>query len=95
MEKLFESGISDGWVLDAIKKELRAEKWETALRKLNNYLEDPASPEQAQATYLKAVCLHKLGRQKQAQQMVQRLMQRWPDSKYTQTAQKQVQAEGP
>lgn len=63
---------------DAFRAEMRAGRFEDALRKIENYLSDPESPDRPEAVYLRVVCLEQLGRRREAARACRGYLERWP-----------------
>ena len=63
---------------DAFRTDMRKGRFEDALRKIENYLSDPESPDRQEAVYLRAVCLDRLGRRSEAARVCRDYLERWP-----------------
>jgi hypothetical protein len=72
-------GQEGGWILDSLREEMERGRFEDALRKLNNYLSDPESPNRPEALFLKAVCLERLMRFGDAGRVYRDYLRQWPD----------------
>jgi len=66
------------WIFDDLRADIESGEWELVLHRLENYLSDPESPNRAEAVFLKAVCLEKLGRLKEARQTYRDYLIKWP-----------------
>ena len=69
------------WIFDGIKSDIRARKFDDALRKLNNYLDDPTAPHADEALFLKGLCLEQMGNKTEAVRVFVNYLQRWPGGK--------------
>jgi ferric-dicitrate binding protein FerR (iron transport regulator) len=66
------------WIFDDLRADIDRGNWEVVLHRLENYLLDPESPNRAEAIFLRAVCLEKLGRLKEAHQGYRTYLEKWP-----------------
>ena len=66
------------WIFDDLRADIARGEWEVVLHRLENYLADPESPSRDEAIFLKAVCLEKLGRIKEAHQAYRNYLIKWP-----------------
>jgi hypothetical protein len=66
------------WIFDDLRADIARGEWEVVLHRLENYLSDPESPNRSEAIFLKAVCLEKLGRLKEAHQSYRDYLIKWP-----------------
>jgi hypothetical protein len=66
------------WIFDDLRADIDRGNWEVVLHRLENYLSDPESPNRAEAIFLRAVCLEKLGRLKEAHQGYRTYLEKWP-----------------
>jgi len=67
-----------GWIFDDLRADIDRGRWDTVLHRLENYLADPESPSRNEAIFLKAVCLEKLTRLKEAHQTYRDYLIKWP-----------------
>jgi hypothetical protein len=74
------------WIFDDLRADIARGEWETVLHRLENYLLDPESPNRAEAIFLKAVCLEKLGRLKEAHRAYRDYLIKWPAGNRAQKA---------
>ena len=70
-----------GWIFDDLRADIARGRWDTVLHRLENYLADPESPNRGEAVFLKAVCLEKLERLKEAHQTYRDYLLKWPAGK--------------
>lgn len=66
------------WIFDDLRADIARGEWDVVLHRLENYLSDPESPNRSEAIFLKAVCLEKLGRAKEAHQTYRDYLIKWP-----------------
>ena len=67
-----------GWIFDDLRADIARGHWDVVLHRLENYLADPESPSRDEAIFLKAVCLEKLNRLKEAHQTYRDYLLKWP-----------------
>lgn len=66
------------WIFDDLRADIDRGRWDVVLHHLENYLADPESPNRQEAVFLKAVCLEKLKRPREAQQTYRDYLIKWP-----------------
>jgi hypothetical protein len=69
------------WIFDDLRTDIARGQWDVVLHRLENYLADPESPSRDEAVFLKAVCLEKLHRLKEAHQTYRDYLLKWPAGK--------------
>ncbi|MBN2498299.1 MAG: FecR domain-containing protein [Deltaproteobacteria bacterium] len=67
-----------GWIFDEIRAAMERGDHGAALRMLDNFLGDPDSPDKDRAMLLKAACLERTGRSREAQRIYREYLSRWP-----------------
>ncbi len=70
-----------GWIFDDFRSDMAKGRFESVLRKLENYLADPDSPGRDEATFMQAVCCEKLGRRREAIRNYRKYLMTWPTGK--------------
>ncbi|HOX44959.1 MAG TPA: FecR domain-containing protein [Myxococcota bacterium] len=82
LQALVESLYQDtAWIFDELRDDMARGRFDRVLARIENYLADPDSPNRAEALFLKAVCLEKLGRTREARALYQDYLIRWPDGR--------------
>jgi ferric-dicitrate binding protein FerR (iron transport regulator) len=74
------------WIFDDLRADIARGRWNVVLHRLENYLADPESPSRDEAILLKAVCLEKLNRLKEAYQTYRHYLLKWPAGSRAQEA---------
>jgi TolA-binding protein len=75
------------WIFDDARAAMERGEFEAVASRLENYIQDPESPGRDEAVFLRAACLEKLGRLREAREHYRRYLWDWPQGRWVRDAQ--------